>query len=215
MEKTVSAECPEGFEPSVYYDFYSLVQDDAPQPRPEEEYETTLVALDMLCNTPSQNENQGTGFSLKDCAAITAELGYEFFNFNTDFGDCTPVDAGSEECDGPATEGFQRAPYAFYWNMPLDQSTDDQSTDDQSEDDQSLNLNLIGEDILCQAEKSQLGFFTESVDVCAQEAFSYGPFFLYDPNDGECISVMTESADCVEGLVPSEYYDFYEIIPDS
>lgn len=92
--------------------------------------------------------------------------------------------------------------------MPIDQSSE-------SENENELSLTLIGEDIQCEAERSQLGFFTESVDVCAQEANNYSNFFLYDPSDGECIYVMTESAECVEGLVSSPYYDFYEINANS
>ena len=37
-------------------------------------------------------------------------------------------------------------------------------------------------------------------------------FFLFDPNDGECLSVSTSSADCPEGLADSPYYDFYMIV---
>jgi hypothetical protein len=37
----------------------------------------------------------GQGFSFKDCAALTADLGVEFFNFQADLGECMPVDAGS------------------------------------------------------------------------------------------------------------------------
>jgi hypothetical protein len=51
-----------------------------------------------------------------------------------------------------------------------------------------------------------------SVHACYVAAVDYSArFFLYDPNDGECIVVWTNSAECEEGLVPSSYYDFYEI----
>jgi hypothetical protein len=44
---TESADCSEGFEPSVYYDFYANISSDdstePTMPRPDEEYETTLI----------------------------------------------------------------------------------------------------------------------------------------------------------------------------
>lgn len=41
-------------------------------------------------------------------------------------------------------------------------------------------------------------------------------FFIYDPNDGECLYEMTNSTECPEGLEESSYYDFYAsyLLPD-
>jgi hypothetical protein len=36
-------------------------------------------------------------------------------------------------------------------------------------------------------------------------------FFLFDPNDGECLWEKTTSASCPEGLTSSPYYDMYEL----
>jgi hypothetical protein len=88
----------------------------------------------------------------------------------------------------------------FYWNMPLNHT------------DEHAPITLIAENVLCEAQREQLGFFLESVDACFEAVFDYSAmFFLYDPNDGECIVVWTDSAECEEGLVPSSYYNFYEI----
>jgi hypothetical protein len=47
MEMTESADCREGLEPSIYYDFYANVapgdSTESPMPRPDDEYETTLI----------------------------------------------------------------------------------------------------------------------------------------------------------------------------
>jgi hypothetical protein len=88
----------------------------------------------------------------------------------------------------------------FYWNMPLNQTEEHEP------------FTLIDEDVLCEAQREQLGFFAESVHACYVAAFEFSArFFLYDPNDGECFIAWTNSAECEEGLVPSSYYDFYEI----
>lgn len=34
-------------------------------------------------------------------------------------------------------------------------------------------------------------------------------FFIYDPNDGECISIATSAPNCPEGTEPHAVYDFY------
>jgi hypothetical protein len=47
-----------------------------------------------------------------------------------------------------------------------------------------------------------LGYFREGVEACAEECLSTPEcgFIHYDPNDGECLSVLTSSAACPEGL---------------
>jgi hypothetical protein len=73
-------------------------------------------------------------------------------------------------------------------------------------------MELIDEWTRCEAEGAALGYHFPA-EECAQACVDDGTcmFFMYDPNDGECIAKYTESADCPEGLESSSYYYFYAI----
>lgn len=59
------------------------------------------------------------------------------------------------------------------------------------------------------SDHSKLGNFND-VEECGRNVITNGyQFFIYDPNDGECLYETTASSDCPEGWVSSSYYDFY------
>jgi hypothetical protein len=54
---------------------------------------------------------------------------------------------------------------------------------------------------------------TSSPDACAAacDAQAGCSYFMYDPNDGECMQIDTSDDTCAGQLRQSRYYDFYGI----
>jgi hypothetical protein len=107
----------------------------------------------------------------------------------------------SAECP----EGLESSMYYdFYRNVAQGDSHGSSNSDsDQTPVDRNFEIEMLNEGSTCTAEFVQLGFFTESAYSCAQEVLNGNSgtiFFDYDPNDGECRAVFTESRDCPEGF---------------
>jgi hypothetical protein len=107
----------------------------------------------------------------------------------------------SAECP----EGLESSMYYdFYRNVAQGDSHGSSNSDsDQTPVDRNFEIEMLNEGSTCTAEFVRLGF-TESAYSCAQEVLNDNSmltiFFDYDPNDGECRAVFTESRDCPEGF---------------
>lgn len=71
----------------------------------------------------------------------------------------------------------------------------------------------IGDREICEWWYAQIEFgYYDSIDECAARCLNLGScfYFLYDPNDGQCLEQMTEDG-CQDERVSSQWYDLYEL----
>lgn len=66
----------------------------------------------------------------------------------------------------------------------------------------------------CNAGSTRLDWYLEGGAAACADHCRYVEgceYFMFDPNDGECLQSFTTGINCPEGITPSNWYDFWAI----
>ena len=114
---TASATCPEGLYESSYYDFYSAGAW-TEEPSSTVDLDVILIAEGQTCY--SDDYTIDYGYDVQGCAQAVVDIGYQFFSYDPEDGECRYEETGSGECyEGLYESTFYDFYAAYGWSSDV------------------------------------------------------------------------------------------------